>query len=244
MPTLNSSSVASLVSKMAEANGQAIDNTLLELTNTETIITGIITDKNFGHSGYYTEKALAYQEGVNLSIDPITLAPYYATVDTTLQIIKQAAFEEVVSGSTVTLILKVAYLDPSTGLLAKLPTAKKTAFDSYFNNFEIPGLPVTKVSNDPNILVFNGAITYDPTYDLTTLQTNLAAALITFRDTFTFNGIFRNYYLENYLVSNVPGVNAVYLSGTTIDAVPFSGTTALSAGDFNYGTCPLTYTSL
>jgi len=243
MPELNSTSVAGIVNKMAEANGQVIDNTLAELTNTETIITQTITDKNDGHSGSYIANALAYQEGDNLSIDA-NGNYYYAVIDTTKQIIKQAAFKEVISGSSASLVLKVAYIDPNTGLLAALPTNKKTAFDSYFRLFEKPGLPVTKISNDPNTLAFDALITYDPTYDYTILQTNVAAALITFRDNFTFNGTFRNYYLENYLVTNVPGVNAVYLSNTTIDAVPFSGDTVLSAGYFNFGTVNVTYESI
>lgn len=243
MPELNSTSVAGMINKMAEAIAQAIDNTLTELSNTETTITEIINNKNFGHSEYYTDAALAYQEGVDLSIDSITLKPYYATTDTSLQIITQAAFEQSVSGNSITLILKIAYTDPDTGLLAKLPTAKKTAFDSYFNNFEIPGLPVTKISDDPNILAFDAEVTYDTNYDYTTLQSNVESALLTFRDSFTFNGVFRNYNLENYLVTNVPGVTAVYLYNTLIDSVSFAGSTKLSSGYFNYGTYNLTYVS-
>jgi hypothetical protein len=244
MPELNSGSVAAIVSKEAEAVGQAIDNTIAELTNTQDIITGIINDKNFGHSEYYTDAALAYQDGVDLSVDPITKKFYYATIDTTKQIISQAAFEAVTSGSSVSLTLKVATLDTGTGLLIKLTPTQKAAFDSYFGNFEIPGLPMTKISNDPNIIDFDAAISYDKTYDLTTIQSNVLAALDQFRNTFTFNGKFYNYYLESYLVANVPGVKAVYLSNTAIDAVAFSGSTSLSAGYFNYGTTSLNYASI
>jgi hypothetical protein len=242
-PELNSESIAGIINKEAEDIGQIIDNTLSEFTNTKTIITETITSKNDGHAGSYIANALAYQEGDNLLVDS-NGNYYYAIIDTTKQIIKQAAFKEIISGSNATLVLKVAYLDPDTGLLAKLPTDKKAAFDSYFRLFEKPGLPVTKISNDPNILAFNALITYNPTYDFTVLQTNITAALLTFRDNFTFNGIFRDYYLENYLVTNVPGVNAVYLSGTTIDAVSFAGDTVLNSGYFNYGTINLSYESI
>jgi hypothetical protein len=250
MPELNSASVAGVINKEAEAIGQALDITVAEIANSETIITDVIVNKNFGHNQYYTDNALAYQEGVSLSVDPITKAFYYATVDVNKQIIAQAAFKEVISGSSVSLVLKVAYVDPSTGLLAKLPTDKKTAFDSYFSNFEIPGLPVDRISDDPNILAFDAAITYEKTFDLTTLQSNISAALLVFRNTFQFNGIFYNYFLENYLVTNVPGVLAVFLSNTTIDttpstgAVPFSGTTILSSGYFNYGVTTINYASV
>ena len=245
MPELNSGSVAAIINKIAEAVGQAIDNTLTELNNTYTLITNIIVNKNFGHTQYYTDYALMYQEGVDLIIDSVTKKLYYATIDTNKQIIKQAAFEEVVTGNSASLVLKVAYTDPDTGLLAKLPTDKKTAFDSYFSNFEIPGLPVAKISNDPNILTFDALITYDKNFDLTTIQNNWATALISLRDTFQFNGVFYNYYFENYIVTNIPGVLSVYLSNTKIDTVAFNGSTKLSAGYFNYGTpLNLTYANI
>ena len=240
MPELNSGSVASIINKIAEAISQVIDNTTTEMTNTQNIITAIVSTKSYGKTGYYTAAALAYQDGDNLSVDA-NGNYFYAVIDANKQIIKQAAFEVVISGLNASLILKVAYIDPNTGLLAPLPSDKKIAFDSYFQNFEIPGLPVTKLSNSPNILTFNLNVTYDKTYDFTTLQTNVNAALLTFRNTFTFNGIFHNYYLENYLVANVPGVLAAYVSNTEIDTVPFDGETALSAGYFNYGTTTITY---
>jgi len=239
MPELNSTSIASTVNKMAEAIAQAIDNTLTEITNSETIITDIITNKNFGHPQYYTDAALAYQTGVNLSIDPTTLRPYYATTTANLQIVKQAAFQEVVSGTAITLVLKVAKV--VSGSLAPLDSTEYSNFQSYMLNFEIPGLPLTIISGIPNSFAFTALITYNINYDFTTLQANIATALTTFATTFTFNGILDIYKFENYLVTNVAGVNSVYVSGTTIDTVSFSGSTALANGYFNYGAYTLTY---
>jgi len=243
MPELDSQSVSAFVTKLTEAIGKAIDNTEAEFVNTETIITQTITNKNYGHDEYYTDNALAYQEGDDLSKDSFGNF-YYAVIDSSKQIIAQAAFEAITTGSSTALVLKVATLNQSTGLLEALTLSQLTAFKSYFLNFEIPGLPISIISNDANVIDFNAAITYDKAYDLTTIQNNVASALLNFRDNFTFNGKFYNYYLENYLVSNVPGVKAVYLSGTTIDGVGFSGYTSLSAGYFDYDAYNLTYNSL
>ena len=246
MPNLNSSSATSFVSKIAEAIGQVLDNILAEFTNTQNIITELIVNKNFGHSQYYTEYALAYQDGDDLIVDTTTGKLIYATIDSNKQIISQAAFDK---SNPTSLVLKVAYIDPSTGLLAALPTAKKTAFDSYFGNFEIPGIPISIISDNPNTLTFNAKITYNSNYNLATLQANIATALITFRDTFKFNGVFDDYLFENYIVNNVPGIISVYLSDTTMtdsSGAPqsFSGSTKLSAGYYNYGYYNLTYATI
>jgi hypothetical protein len=248
LPQLNSRSAAANYGKEAEAIGQAIDNTLAELDNTKVIITGTIAAQNYAHVGYYVNAALAYQDGDDLSIDT-NGNYYYAVIDTTKQIISQAAFQVVTSGSSSSLTLKVATTDPGTGLLIALTTDQLNAFISYFLNYEIPGLPVSIISSNANSLAFNAAINYDPSYDLTTLQSNVNDALVTFRDSFPFNGHFYNYYLESYLVANVPGVKAVYLSSTTIadyggSPVGFSGNTSLGAGYFDYGTVNLTFNTI
>jgi hypothetical protein len=248
IPQLNSNSVAANYGKEAEAIGQAIDNTLAELANTQNIITGIIAAQNYAHVGYYVNAAKAYQEGDDLSIDA-NGNYYYAIIDTTKKIINQAAFEVVNNGTTASLTLKVATFDTGTGLLIALTSGQLSAFISYFLNFEIPGLPVSIISSNANSLAFNAAINYDPSYDLTTLQSNVNDALVTFRDTFPFNGHFYNYYLESYLVANATGVKAVYLSSTTIadyggSPVAFSGDTSLDAGYFDYGTVNLSFNTI
>lgn len=230
----NNPSNTAIFEKIAQAIGVTIDNTLTEFNNNQAAILNIINTKNYGKSGYYTTAAKAFQYGDNLIVDPTILQFVYAVIDPTKQIINQAAFEEITSGETSQLFLKVTTLNTLTGLLIPLSTPQMAAFMSYFVNFEIPGLPISIISNPANILSFNSIATYYATYDLPTLQTNMATALLAFQNTFAFNGEFFAGDLEDYIKTNVPGMRNFFISNTLIDGVAFSGSTVLAAGYFNY----------
>lgn len=234
LPELDNTSQMALFYKIAQAVAVSIDNTKTEMDGTKNAIDEIIGSQRYGRSGYYTEKAKAFQYGDSLVIDPETLDYIYAVLDSDLQIIKQAAFEAVISGGAQLLTLKVAKLDPDTNTLVALSGAEKTAFDSYFLNFEIPGLPVTKVSLNANVFSFTAQVTYYATYDYNTIVTSVEAALFAFRDDFSFDGTLYVNDLETYIKNNVPGVRNVSLSNTLIDAVAFSGSIKLTAGYFDY----------
>lgn len=223
-------SATAIYNKIAQSIGVTIDNTIIEINNTTNTINSLITTKNYGKTGYYTSKALAFQYGDNLSIDPVTLMPYYATVDPTKQIVKQAAFEEIVTN----LYLKIATVNDFTGELEALSTAEYNAFVAYFVNFEIPGLPLAIISANANVLNFNSVATYFATYDLPTVQTNMATALSSFKEAFPFNGEFYTTQLSEYIKENVPGIISFFVSNTSIDNTPFSGNINLTSGYFNY----------
>lgn len=231
---LNNPSDAAIENKIADAIGIPVDNTITEMTNSENRILAIITAKNYGKSGYYTDAALAFQEGDNLVVDPDTLELVYATIDPEARIINQAAFEEIVSGNSAQLFLKVATVDPITGFLKQLDTVQLPAFINYFVNFELPGLPITIISNPPNIINFQANITYFATYDLTALKAAIATAMTIFVQSFKFNGEFFNGDLSDFLKAQVPGIRDAYFFNTTIDGTPFSGSQTLPAGYFNY----------
>jgi hypothetical protein len=226
----NNPSQAAIYNKLAEAFGLVIDSTLTELNNSEVAIFDIINTQRYGKSGYYTGKALAFQFGDNLVIDPVTFDYIYAVIDAVKQIVKQAAFEDI-SGE---LFLKIATLNSTTGLLEPLTTAQYNAFVNYFTVFEIPGLPVTILNLPGNILYFSATATFFATYDLPTLQTNLLNAMNNFRSSFTFNGTFYDGDLEQYIKNNVPGVRDFFINNTLIDGAPFAGSISLKAGYFNY----------
>ena len=226
----SSDSVTAIFKKQAEAISITVDNTKTEILNSETIINNIITLQRYGKAGYYTGKALAFQYGDSLTVDPVTLDDIYLTIDTTKQIIKQAAFEDI----TGSLFLKVATQDIISGDLIALTTDQFNAFSSYFTTFQIPGLPVSIISNSANLLNFNTICTYYATFDLPSLKTNIQNAMTLFRQSFQFNGEFFNGDLSDYIKQNVPGVRDFYLSNTAIDSVPFSGSKSLDAGYFNY----------
>lgn len=215
--------------KIAEALAITVDNTITEINNTQQVILNLISSKNYGSADYYVASAKYYQEGDDLIIDPVTLNPVYAVIDPTKNIITQAAFVN----NQGTLSLKVATTGLS-GALADLTNTQLAAFSSFFQTFEIPGLPITIISVNGNELSFNASCTYLSTYNLTTLKTNITTALTTFRNTFTFNGVFYPGDLEVYIRANVPGIRDFYISNTTIDGAPFLGSTALQSGYFNY----------
>jgi hypothetical protein len=223
-----------LFSKVSQALGIPIDNTITEFANNQNAILQLLTDKNYGKDQYYENGAKAFQLGDDLLVDPVTGNNYYAVIDPTKQIITQAAFEELINGQNVKNYLKIAKTDPVSGLLVPLDGNELAQFNSYFLTLQIPGVPVTIINNAANILAFLGVMTYYKTYNLNNLQTAFAAALKSFLTTFAFNGEFFNGDLEDYIKANVPGCRNFFISGTTLDGAPFNGSTLLGSGYFNY----------
>lgn len=249
-------SAMAIYNKIAQSVGQIVDNTISEITNSETTITNLlISQYGYGKPLYYVAAALMFQYGDNLvvnnAINPATGAPYlnyiYAVTDTTKQIITQAAFQAIASGATVQLFLKIATTDPVSGLLVPLSVPQYGAFSSYFLNFQVAGLPISIINTAGNILNFQAACTYYASYDLPTLQSNLATALTNFQKQFEFNGEFFAGDLQDYIKNNVPGVRDFFAFNTTLDGAPFAGSTTLISGYFNYQTgiaTGITYTPI
>lgn len=236
----SNTSATAIYNKIAEAVGFTVDTTVQEIANTEQVILDIINTQRYGRATYYTQHALAFQYGDNLIIDPVTFDFVYAVIDATKQIINQAAFEEIVSGNSSQLFLKIATVDTLTGLLIPLNTPQLNAFKSYFLVFQIPGLPIGIITATGNVINFISECTYLATYDLAILQTNLTTALNTFKNTFEFNGVFFDGDLEVYIKANVPGIRDFYITTTTIDGTPFGGSQSLPAGYFNYDSAVFT----
>lgn len=247
-------SVTDIDEQIAIAVGQVIDNTLTEINNTESTITNIlISQYGYLKSAYYVAYALYFQYGYNLSVDmainPATGEPFldliYTTIDDTAKIIKQAAFEQVRTMNAIELFLKIATIDTLTNLLIPLSNPQLAAFNAYMENFEAPGLRLNIINQAGNVLNFNAVATFSSAYDLTALQTNVANALVAFQTVnapgnfqtnFQFNGVLYVGQLQDYVKANVPGVIDFYVNNTTLDNVPFAGSTALSSGYFNYVT--------
>jgi hypothetical protein len=231
-PELTSSSNAAIYRKVAEAIALSLDSTLAELNNTKNIIDYNILNTRWGKLLYYEQKAKSFQYGDALSIDAVTLEPYYTVIDETKLIIQQASAQLDTSGI---IVLKLATLDTTTGKLIALTPTQLSAFNTYFLNFEVPGLPITKVSLDANILEFAPVITYYGGYDLTTLKSNVIGSLETFKNTYSFNGKFFTNDLETYIKNNVAGVRNFQAGSASIDAVSIvNGSSDLTAGYFEY----------
>jgi hypothetical protein len=214
--------------------GIPIDNTIQEFTNNQNLILSTITTKNYGKAAYYTSAALAFQYGYNLSVDPTTGDFFYAVIDSTAQIIAQAAFEEITSGNGSDLFLKLASLNTITGLLQAPTPLQQAAFANYFINYQLPGVPVSLVFGSGDVINFSFLCTYFSTYDLSLLQTAIQSALTAFVQSFKFNGEFFNGDLSDYMKQNVPGVRDFFLFNTTINGAAFQGFQTLDSGYFNY----------
>ena len=232
----SNSSVTAIFKKLAEAIGIPIDNTLQEIANSEIRINSAITNMRYGKSGYYQTAALAFQNGDNLTPDltpdPVTgiisFNQIYAVIDSTKQIVKQAAFSDV-DGS---LFIKIAKANGSD--LQQLTSGEFAAFNSYFDNFEIPGLPVTRINAAANVLSFSATATYSATFNKALLIANLTTALNTFKQSFQFDGGFFTGDLQDYIKVNVPGIRDFYVFDTNVDGLTFSGYSLLTSGYFNY----------
>ena len=221
-------SAVSLFNKIAESLGLVIDTNIAEFENTKLEIVKIITTQRYGKEGYYNLVATSFQIGDNLSIDSL-FNYYYPVKNVVNQIIKQSAFVSI--GQL--LFIKIASVD-LLGNTVPLTSTQLDSFKSYFLNFEIPGIPVTIISNSANILDFYSVLSYFKTYDLSVLKNNLFLALTTFRQSFAFNGVFYVTDLQKYIEDNVPGVRSFYLLNTLIDSAPFAGNIILDSGYFNY----------
>ena len=220
---------------IAQGIGQVLDNVITEFSNTQNSILNTINTQRYGKAGYYVTTALAFHEGYDLTPAAAPdLDPIYTVIDPSAQIVKQAAFLTALDGS---LSLKIAGQDPVSGNLNQLTAQQQSDFQSYFVNFEIPGLPVSIVCLPANILSFFAICTFNAGYNQNTLQANLAAALISFQTAFNsgnFNGTLYTDALSRYIVTNVPGVTDFFVYNTTIDNVVFNGFTTLTSGYFNY----------
>jgi hypothetical protein len=225
---LDNPSIGGIYKVMAEAIQIPVDTISQELSNASQGLVDLFLAQNYGKSGYYITVAKAFQYGDSLSIDSNGNF-YYPVIDTTKQIIKQAAMQW--DRTTNFLSLKVATKDP-TGAVIALSSAQLAAFVSYMQNFLIEGIPVNIVSLSPNVITFNASLTYYSTYDLPTLKAAYSAALLNFQNNFTYNGTFYQNDFSDYIKANVAGVRDFFLNSLQMDGAAFSGSINLPSGTF------------
>jgi hypothetical protein len=230
-----STSLVALYRQIAQGVTITCDAIIAEIQSSIAIITNILGTQRYGTTFYYINIALAYQDGVPISINEMGQY-YYTSINQNALIITKAAFQILSSGSYEVLILKVATTDTQTNSLIALTPDQLNAFVSYFNLYKIPGIVVNIISLNANILNFNAQIYYNASSDLTTIKSNIAASLTTFKNNFAFNGTFYETDISSYIIQNVQGVRSFYLTGTSIDGNSFTGSTILSSGYFEYAT--------
>jgi hypothetical protein len=235
-------SIGGIYKQVATVIQAVVDTIAAEIADNVTLFTNLITQKTYGKGGYYVIQAKAFQFGDNLLINTTDGTFYYQTIDTTKQIITQASYfwDKTINYQS----LKVATQDTGGNTIALQPN-QLAAFVSYMNNFILAGIPLQILSLPPNVIIYTATLTYYSTYDLSTLQTNFAAAQKAFQNNFTFNGVFYQNDFTDYIKANVPGVRDFFLNTTTIDGVPFVGETTLQSGVFSISnTSSITYVSI
>ena len=234
-------SVGGLYKKMIEAIQSNVDAANIELANGKQGIIDLFLSQNYGRSGYYINIAKAFQYGDNLLIDS-NGNYYYATIDTTKQIIKQASFEW--NKSLNYLSLKIGTTD-ATGNVIALSQLQLSAFVGYMDNFLVAGVPINIISKNPNIIAYTATLSYYSTFDLSTLKTQFAQAVKDFQINFSYNGLFYTNDFSNYIKANVAGVRDFFISNITCDNVAFSGQISLTSGTFQLAaTSSITYNSV
>jgi len=234
-------SVGGLYKKMIESIQLNVDATAIELSNGKQGIIDLFLSQNYGKSGYYVNNAKAFQYGDNLLIDT-NGNYYYATIDTTKQIIKQAAFDW--HKSLNYLSLKVGTTD-ATGNVIALSQLQFSAFIGYMDNFLTAGVPVNIISKNPNIILYNANLSYYSTFDLSTLQKQYNQAVKDFQVNFSYNGLFYTNDFSDYIKANVAGVRDFFITSILCDNVAFSGQISLTSGTFQLSaSSKVTYNSV
>ncbi len=164
------------------------------------ILTSIANQK-FGSLRWYVSVSKEYQHGDAL-VD-VNGFPGYSVIDTTKQIITQAAAFE---GSGIVFV-KVAKDDGSGGLEA-LTSPELSGFESYINKRKVAGVQLVASSFDADDLQLDCVIGYDPIIPLATVQASVEAAVEAYLQALPFDSVFKRLALEDAL-QGLDGVETI-----------------------------------
>ena len=229
-------SASALWYRIATFASDIIDIINIELLNTETIISDAALNQRVLNQSYYVDIAKGYQEGVDLiEIDTTLHKLGYAQIDTSKQIIKQAA----VSIQDNFITLNVATTDSNNNLIPLTPD-QLYSFSSYFENFTAFGLSVNIKSEEADVIEIDSSqnlISYDSVISLDQLRQNISDKL----DEIEQNVILGNTYYINDIVSQlmeVDGVINVYIGNVRVTSGSSTKSTSnkisLVSGYFNF----------
>jgi len=171
-----------------------------------------------GNAAWYRNKILAFQFGDALTFSNNVYT--YAVLDTTKQIIKRCAVNEAVD-LTVGGILTVKVAKLSGTNLVELTTPEKDALASYLKKIRFAGTKFQIFSNNGDVLKIAFQIYFDPIIPLTTIKTNVEAAINNYIANLPFNGEL----LISKLTDEIQKVESV------VDVVFVSAASKFSAGD-------------
>ncbi len=191
--------------------------------------------KQPGTLEWYSEKALAFQNGHTLQVDQWGVVGYAAD-DASAKIVKHASVIE--SGGNV--IIKVATINDETNELEPLSVAKGDFinFQRYMNKIKFAGTSVSYKTLTADIIDYDVSVYYDPLYVPANVQASVLAALNDFRTELSFNA---RLYKSDFIsaIQAVEGVKTVKVNNMVIspaegDPVALDVVEELVSGYFNY----------
>ena len=240
LPTLASSG-ASIEQKIIDVVGAYADAEATERQNTLSVIRKAIAEQKVTSIDYYRKKASEYQQGSELSYDPVNFGAFYETVDENKRIVKSVYI--VGQHPEYTLLVNKQGND---GHLVKLTPNELQGFRTYFSAFQPVGmafavnsLEVAKIY-DPAIVIYVDA-GVDANEAATQINANLLAAETEYRP---LNAVTLSEIAD--IIQRFDGVRAVYFGNpyaeqTLIDNTsntvrPQQGVFRLTTGAFTFAT--------
>lgn len=191
--------------------------------------------KQPGTLEWYSEKALAFQNGDTLRADEWGVVGY-ALVDQSKQIVKHASVAE----TDGTLILKVATIDTETGELEplNLTTGEFLNFQRYMESVKFAGTAIEYRTLPADEVIYGIDVYYDPLYLPATVQVAIEAKLQAFRTEISFNARLYKSDFVNAILS-VEGVKTVKVTAMIVtpsegDPIALDVFLELESGYFNF----------
>jgi hypothetical protein len=194
-----------------------------------------LSKKQPGTREWYSEKALAFQNGHNLTVDDWGVVGY-ATADTEAQIVKRASVSE--ASGTVT--IKVAKINSETSELEPLniTDGEYLNFQRYMDQIKFAGTAVEYRTLPADLVEYDISVYYDPLYLPGDLETRLIASLQEFRTAMGFDA---RLYKSDFVnaIQAVAGVKSVKVNAMTVipsegDPVTLDVVEELESGYFNF----------
>jgi len=198
-------------------------------------VEGQLARKQPGTREWYSEKALAFQNGHTLTVDKWGVVGY-ATVDDAAQIVKRASISE--AGGTVT--IKVAKINSETNELEplSLTDGEYLNFQRYMDAVKFAGTAVEYRSLPAYVVDYDINVYYDPLYLPSSVQADVLTALAAFRTAMGFDArLYKSDFVA--VVQTVPGVKSVKVNSMTVtptegDIVAVDVVVELDSGYFNF----------
>lgn len=173
--------------------------------NFKTEVTALAASVEFGNAKWWYAKMLAFQYG-----DPLIELNgqlYYATIDTTKQIIAKCSITDVDG----VVKIKIAALSGSE-LVIISDAGKRAAIDSYVNEIKPAGIVTQIISNNADKLKFNINFVFDGKLVQADFETTVKAAIKSFLKDIEFDGQFKINKFRDALEA-IPGMIEVYIEG-------------------------------